>query len=327
MILPIIRTFVVITIGIFSGYIFQKIIDKRNLIKPESKKNISVFLQKMGMLGLVPITYIGSLWILNIESLTEIFSLPFVGAASIVIGGYLAVLIARISNYKRIQIGSMFSCGFFSNLTSLGGMICFFYLGEEGYALVPIFTFFIRVLYFGYGYPKARIYGDDYINQKKLHNKIIEILNDPFFYIGIGSVFVGIFLNISSVQRPHFYGRINEILIPLTTFILLFSVGLNLKFSKIYKYLKECIQISIVKFIIVPTAILLISLLFGYESINNGLPLKVALILSAMPVAFNSVIAANIYNLNIDLVNSCWIFTTFALLLVLPVILTIVNLF
>src|SRR5665648_1270390 len=85
--------------------------------------------------------------------------------------------------------------------------------------------------------------------------------------------------------------------------------------------------ISLVKFIVVPATILLIALLLDYQSISQGLPLKVSLILSAMPVAFNSVIAANIYNLNVDLVNSCWIFTTFAVLLILPLLIFAINLF
>jgi len=40
--------------------------------------------------------------------------------------------------------------------------------------------------------------------------------------------------------------------------------------------------------------ILAIALLLDYQSMNMGIPLKVSLIMAAMPVAFNSVIAANI---------------------------------
>jgi predicted permease len=206
-------------------------------------------------------------------------------------------------------------------------MICFFYLGEEGYALVPIFTFFIRLLYFGLGYPIAHMYADTTIIQKESLTRLMEVIKDPFFYVGVGSVLIGLFLNLSTLQRPQIYASINEILIPLTTFILLFSVGLTFKLSRVTKYIKECLLISLVKFLIVPATILIITLLLGYQHISDGLPLKVSIILSAMPVAFNSVIVANIYNLNIDLVNSCWIFTTFAVLLVLPIILFVVGLF
>lgn len=321
------KTFLVLVVGIFSGYLFQKLIDKNHWITPKSKKEISIFLQKLGMLWFVSVTYIGSLWIFKIESITKIISMPFVGAVSTIAGGFFAVIIAKYYHYNRMDIGSMFSCGYFANNIILGGMVCFFYLGEEGYALVPIFTFLIRLLYYGLGYPIAHMYAEDFVEQKETIKKIIEAIKDPFFYVGVGSVLVGISLNLSSLERPEIYTTINKILIPLTTFILLFSIGLTFKFSRVYKYLKECFLISLVKFIVVPATILLIALLLDYQSISQGLPLKVSLIMSAMPVAFNSVIAANIYNLNVDLVNSCWIFTTFAVLFILPLLIFVINLF
>jgi len=321
------KTFLVLVVGIFSGYLFQKLIDKNHWITPKSKKEISIFLQKLGMLWFVSVTYIGSLWIFETESIIEIISMPFVGAVSTITGGFFAVIIAKYYHYNRIDIGSMFTCGYFTNSVTLGGMVCFFYLGEEGYALVPIFTFLIRLLYYGLGYPIAHMYAEDFVEQKETIKKIIEVIKDPFFYIGVGSVLVGISLNLSSLERPEIYTTINKILIPLTTFILLFSIGLTFKFSRVYKYLKECFLISLVKFIVVPATILLIALLLDYQSISQGLPLKVSLIMSAMPVAFNSVIAANIYDLNVDLVNSCWIFTTFAVLFILPLLIFVINLF
>jgi len=327
MALTLLKTFLVLIVGIFSGYLCQKLIKKNNWLTTVSKNEISIFLQKLAMLCFVSVTYIGSLWIFNLESIVKMISLPLVGAVSVATGGFFAVMIAKYYHYNRVDIGSMFSCGYFSNNVTLGGMICFFYLGEEGYALVPIFTFLIHILYYGLGYPIAHMYAKDFVEQKETSKKIIEVIKDPFFYIGVGAVMVGIFLNLSTLKRPEAYKLINEILIPLTTFILLFSVGLTFKFSRVSKYLKECLLISFVKFIAVPIIILVIALLLGYQSINMGLPLKVSLILAAMPVAFNSVIAANIYKLNVDLVNSCWIFTTFAVLFVLPLLHFVINLF
>jgi len=321
------KTFLVLLIGTFSGYFCQKLIKKNHWFTPESQKKIAVLLQKLGMIWLISITYIGSLWIFKIESLTEIISLPFVGAIAIIAGGYFAVMVAKYYHYSRINTGSMFSCGFFSNTVSLGGMICFFFLGEEGYALVPIYTFLMRLLYYGLGYPIANMHSDDFVKGKGIIEKFKDVLKDPFFYTGVGAVVIGLFLNLSPYERPKIYAIINEILVPLSTFILLFSVGLNLKFSRVSGYIKECWFISAIKFIAVPVTTLVITLLLGYQSISQGLPLKVSLIMSAMPVAFNSVIAANIYNLNIDLVNSCWIFTTFGILFVLPLLLFVLSLF
>jgi predicted permease len=44
-----------------------------------------------------------------------------------------------------------------------------------------------------------------------------------------------------------------------------------------------------------------------------------------MPVAFNALIPPSIYNLDLDLANSCWFFTTASLVVVLPLLLMLVN--
>ncbi len=327
MILSLLNTSLVLSVGTLSGYLFQKWMIKNQLLTIDSLRKLAIFLQKLGMIWLISITYIGSLWIFEIESIIKIISLPFVGAVGIIAGGAFALLLAKFYHYNSIDTGSLFSCGFFSNIVSLGGMVCFFYLGERGYALVPIYTFLSRLLYYGLGYPIARIYSNDFNQDEKIRKKLLAIIKDPFFNVGVGSVVVGFLLNFSSLQRPPIYTTINEILIPMTTFILLFSVGLNLKLSHINLYIKECLFVSVIKFFMVPLVTLLLVLLLKYQSIDNGLPFKVSLIMSAMPVAFNSVISANIYNLNVDLVNSCWIFTTIGIIIVLPFLLLFVNLF
>ncbi len=98
-----------------------------------------------------------------------------------------------------------------------------------------------------------------------------------------------------------------------------------MKFRKVGTYLRECLSISLIKFILVPVLVSLPAYFLGYGNIQNGLPLKVVLILSSMPVAFNALIPPSIYNLDLDLANSCWFFTTAMLLVVLPVLLLIIN--
>lgn len=327
MFISLLKTFFVLIVGTLSGYLFRKLSNKYKIIAPESLKALAIMLQKLGLVWLTSITYIGSLWIFKIDSIIQMISLPFVGVVSIITGGSFALLLAKYLHYNRTDTGSFFSCGFFSNTVSLGGMICFFYLGEAGYALVPIHTFFVRIFYYGVGFPISKMYSDDFNQKDSIIKKLIELSKDPFFYAGIGAVIIGLSLNLSPFVRPKIYTTINDVFIPVSTFILLFSVGLNLKFSHLNDYIKECLYISLIKFIAVPLATLILSFLFNYQSIRNGLPLKVSLIMSFMPVAFNSVTAANIYNLNADMVNSCWVFTTFGIIFVLPFLFLFLNLF
>ena len=58
---------------------------------------------------------------------------------------------------------------------------------------------------------------------------------------------------------------------------------------------------------------------------DTKLALKVVIILSSMPVAFNALIPPSIYDLDLDLANACWFFTTACLAITLPVLILILK--
>jgi len=57
-----------------------------------------------------------------------------------------------------------------------------------------------------------------------------------------------------------------------------------------------------------------------------SLPLKVVIILSSMPVAFSALIPVSIYDLNLDLANSCWLVTPVSLIVILSLLFYIISL-
>jgi len=109
--------------------------------------------------------------------------------------------------------------------------------------------------------------------------------------------------------------------------MLLISIGLAMEFKSVVRYIKACLMISWIKFFMVPVIITSIAWMLGLGDIQNALPLKVVLILSSMPVAFNALIPPSIYKLDLDQANACWLFTTTALLIVLPIQLLLLELF
>jgi predicted permease len=76
---------------------------------------------------------------------------------------------------------------------------------------------------------------------------------------------------------------------------------------------------------LVPILATSVAYLIGFGNIDDGLPLKVVMILSSMPVAFIALIPPSIYDLDLDLANSCWFFTTALLVLVLPLLLIAIT--
>ena len=82
---------------------------------------------------------------------------------------------------------------------------------------------------------------------------------------------------------------------------------------------------SVIKFVLVPVCASSLAWALGFGDIDGGLPLKVVIILSAMPVAFNALIPPSIYDLDLDLANSCWFVTTALLAVVLPLVIVVLN--
>jgi predicted permease len=151
------------------------------------------------------------------------------------------------------------------------------------------------------------------------------LTRDPYIFMALSSIVIGGLLNFNGVVRPEFYKTIIAVFVPLLTILLLTSIGLALRFRRIRDYLRECVSLSIIKFIIIPILATSLAYVIGFGEIDDGLPLKVVMILSCMPVAFIALIPPSIYDLDLDLANSCWFFTTALLVIVLPILIVVIN--
>lgn len=311
--------------GLIVGYIIQQLELRKVIRLPISLENFRKLLQKIGLLFFMPISFIGALWIIKIDNI-KIAALPFLGIFALLIGGLLGLTAARFLRLKQKDAGSMFTCGSFTNIGSIGALICYLFLGEEGFALVPIYKLFEQVVYYAVGFPIAKSFGDNIIKKENIISQVKIVFTDIFVVVALISIIIGTFLNLSGIERPVFYKTINAIFIPAGTVILLVSIGLAMKFGKVKNYIKESISVSIIKFILVPLIISTIAFFLGYRIIEGGLPLKVVIILSSMPVAFSALIPVSIYDLNLDLANSCWLVTTLSLIVILPLLFYIISL-
>jgi predicted permease len=325
MVKQLVTSFLIIFISLATGYLIQLLVNKSILSLPFPLEKIRKFLQKSAILFFVPITYIGVYWTMDFHQI-KLLLFPLLGIFNLILGGTIAILIARRIHLDNKDTGSFFCCGFFSNLINIGGLTCFLFLGEEGYKLVPLYTLLTQITYYAIGFSIAKYYSmkDKQQNQNIFDLKVM--LKDAFILVGLASIFIGLSFNASGLVRPVFYTTIIYFFIPTSTILLLISIGLSMKFNKVRQYLKESILITGIKLLIVPAVMVSIGFLLGYHQINDGLPLKVILILSSAPVAFHSLIPPSLYGLNLDLANSCWVFTTLGLVLSLPILLFLINL-
>jgi len=314
----------IIVIGLSLGYILQRLCIARILHLPISIDNLRKLLQKTALLFVLPLTVLGAVWIVDIQA-AAIIALPFIGVGAITLGGILAMGAAKTLELEPRQTGALIPCGAFTNIGSIGALICYIYLGEGGFALVPIYKLFEELTYYSLGFPIAKYYSTLDARQDTVGQRLKALIRDPFIIVAVSSIVLGGILNLTGLPRPGFFGTINAMFIPLGTGLLLISIGLAMQFKTLRNHLNACVLIAAIKFVAVPLGATMTAWLLGYKEIENGLPLKVVMILSAMPVAFNALIPPSIYDLDLDLANACWFFTTAALIVVLPVLLIAIG--
>lgn len=318
-----IYSFSIIISGLALGYVIQVLANRQIIKLPLPMDRMRKSLQYTALLFINPVAIVGAIWIVNIHNV-RIVAFPLLGLFALVLGGMLALGAARLLKLEARKTGAMYGCGSFTNIGSVGALVCFIFLGEPGFALVPIYKLFEEVSYYGIGFPIAKYYSGASSAEDKW-DRLKGLARDPFIIVAVSSILLGGLLNYSGLNRPSFYGKVNAIFVPLGTIMLLASIGMALKFRRVREYVRESIAVALIKFAVVPIIVSGLALAIGFGDFDGGLPLKVVIILSSMPVAFNALIPPSIYDLDLDLANSCWFVTTSMLVFVLPVLLAIIS--
>ncbi len=319
-------SFGVIAVGLFSGFALQVLVRKEIIRLPIDMDRLRKLILRTALLTFLPVTVIGAVWSIKIDD-PRIATLPFLGSFSLFLGGALALAFSRMLRLNRTEAGSLFVCGFFVNLGAIGGLICYVFLGEAGFGFVPIYRLFEEFLYYMVGFPVARFFASEVHEGETYVDRFRKTSLDPLILVSVFSITAGGALNLSGLPRPEFYRTVNSVLIPLTTIVFLIPIGMAMKVGKVRHYLRECVLLSLVRFLAVPVIVSSLALLLGYRQIGEGLVLKVVMVLSSMPVAFMALIPPSLYDLDLDLANSCWLFSTGLLVLVLPWLYFVIQLF
>lgn len=312
-------SFGLIVIGLFVGQSI-KLARGKGIIKETVPVDRYIsLLQRFVLLGLNPIVIIGTFWNVKVESI-RFFMLPLIGIGIVTLGGTLGFFASKLMKKDRRQTGSMLVSGAFTNLGAFGGLISFALLGDSSYVYVSMVRLLEEFTYYSVGYPVAKLFGDNYSDGNTKKSKSRNLFLDPFILVSFLSIAIGTAMNLSGLARPEAYKTVNNILIPLTSTFLVITVGFNMRLNAFQEFIKEGFAIALIKMLIVPAVITSIAYVAGFGSMDNGMILKVVLIMSAMPPAFMSLIPPQLYGLDTDLSNSCWLFGTIALVVELPVL-------
>lgn len=325
MISKLLYSFGLIFFGLLAGYALRILADRSPSRLPLSVEQLRRWLQRAVLLFVNPVAILGAVWIVRVDDIA-LAALPLVGLFALISGGGWALLASWSLGHGRKQTGSMYCCGAFTNIGSIGALLCFVFLGEPGFALVPMYKLFEELSYYAIGFPIARRYSGAVAVDRASWRRIVQLAGDPFIVVSVLSLAAGGLLNASGLLRPALFANVNAVFIPLGTVMLLFSIGLTFRLREVQGHLREGVALSAIKFLLVPATASSVAWGLGFGDIDGGLPLKVVIILSSMPVAFTSLIPPSLYDLDIDLANACWLITTLLLAFTLPVLLLVIRL-
>lgn len=310
-------TLVLIFGSLSIGYFVQKQAKPRRRLNPTSLVTLRLRMQKFGLFVCVPLASMLSLWGLQHPD-THLLALPLLGVVSWISGGVLAIACAHLLRLDRKQTGSLFCCGTLSNIAGIGGVVCVFFFGEAAIALVMLYRVCEEIIFFGLVMPISQWYARERGIGRSFRP-------DPLLSIVILALIVGICFNYRGIPRPDYCAPLASGSMLFGTILLLVSIGMGLRFSHLSLYSRQWLAIAIIKFVAVPCIVISLAYFLGFGTIDNGLPLKAVAVVSAMPVAMNALVPPSLYGLDLDLANACWVFTTIALILIVPALLVITS--
>ena len=326
-----IASFSTIIISLLSGYAFNALVTAGYVpLSGERVLKLRLVMQKTALLGVYPVAFLGAIWVADLSE-PLYFMLPFLGITGLAVGLFYGLLAARWLHLPPQRAGVFATSASFSNLGAIGALVVFILLGEPGFALVPFYKLLEELWNYSILFPIARAYGEraNATSSTKetttFAQGLMKVIRDPFLLVSLSAVSTGLALNLTGVDRPDFYAGLNQFLVPTGTTLLLFAIGMRLRFKISSQDLKAGLLIVLGKAIIVPLIVSAIALSLGLGQTADGLGLKLVLVLAAMPVAFVSLVPPALYKLDQDLAGSLWLVSNGALLLIVPALALILG--
>lgn len=261
---------------------------------------------------------------------SEVWSMALLGATALLTGAVTGRAIIALREPPDREAGAFLGCAAMTNILSFGGLICFVFWGNGALQLTYLFKLFEQVLYFGIFYTWCSLYSPDLPPDRR--GVIQSFQRNPITLVPLATVIGGVTANTwlfrtygPTFQLPEICLGINNVAVPLQTGLMAFAVGLTMAPARVGGYKVEIGYIAGIKFGVMPAVTALLAMGLHSLGLLSESGLRVAVVLSAMPVAFNALIPPSLYHLDEDLANSCWMVTTACLLILVPVLYFVVG--
>ncbi|MCX7598749.1 MAG: AEC family transporter, partial [Armatimonadetes bacterium] len=271
------ETLVVILSGLTLGWL-----SKRRGLSAEKAPAIT----RTTLIYLEPLPNLLALWGLRAGD-TKAFYLPLLGAALIVLMWPVGHLIGRLQRMENADLGAFVAASMFSNVGfTFGAFLCYALLGERGVALGTLYTASFMPMLFTVGLFAAGRYSSE--TTRPAWELLKDTARKPESRNPIAGILVGLALYAAGVERPAAAGTAVNVLVPLTTFIYLFAIGLSMRPRTMLGHWRPATVLCAVKFLISPAVGLALGVAAGIHRDATSDLLPVLFIQSAAPAGIMS---------------------------------------
>ncbi len=303
----------IILFGIIAGQIVKHVSKNKSV---EQVAKTSSTLDKIRLTAFLifnPVVMVNAYWIIDFSTISMLV-LPFICLTLLFCGGMIGLLVSKIRKHSDQERAAMFGCCSFSNLGTIGGLLVLIFLGEEAYTIAALYFLFENFYNYLFAYPMIKTLGEGKSEGKR---NLLGIFKDPAIIIYVSAIFVGLALNFAGIKRPDFMTSYNNLMVPLTSFMLTFAISYKMEFQKIKSSMVEGFICIGIKYVFCPILAVSVAYAFGLQNIADGLVIKTLIIMSMTPCGFNSILTPTIYKADKDVANSVWIMNMVALVVVI----------
>lgn len=275
-----------------------------NLCRYQSKLDKSFF-QRLIIINICviyPVLAMLTLWTLSLDY--SFIWLPIIGVLLYLIPWLAAYFRVENKFQSELDKGSYILSAILSNTTTLGGLCAYIMYGEIGFATTQMVVMLQSVLMFMVCFPLAQYY-----YQKSIGGGFSKQSFSKFFnrnQLTIVGMAVGILLNVTGIVRPVFAELMVDPLVHLGAWTALIPIGYAIDTAGMRKYYSEILDLLPIKFILTPV----VAYMLARFVITDEIVLNTIVILAAMPTAINTVIAVQLYKLNVHIATAAFVLTT-----------------
>lgn len=265
-----------------------------------------------------------AMWGLKISGL-DILGVPALGAVHCLGGMACSYMLARALQLPRPSAGAFIVAGGWSNTWLIGGYLSFFLLGRQGFALASLYNVLNAPLFYIGGFSIAKLFSP--LHQSVSTKGAIKgFFTDPVSVLPNLGLLAGLGLNLAGATPGPWFDPVSAYLVPALSVGSMFAVGMSMTFRRTREYTRPILAQALVKYLVWPAITLVFVLILRGNLLYDPTTFRVLALLSVMPVAMQSMVLSNLFDLDIDLVNAAWLVTNVFSLITSPILVYLVRL-